>query len=791
MISTTNYAIHKIAIRRIKSSKIRNFFVGIIILVSAAILSFILAYAYNITCEYATQTAYQAIYINLSKENILNLQKDPRIMSVGLYQLAGMTEKENGITMGLVCSDENTMQLSNIVLSDGVMPKSSNEILVEQGYLDALHLDACIGDTLLVTYRNQASRELEVCSFVIKGIISTTAETDKNRIAYNAVVSDQFIHENAALSKQPVSAMVSVKEVEKYGNQELKEVVQDIGTGCGISEDQIQMNNLYIDSNNASGGTIMMVLAVAAVLLGTCALVIYNIFYISIVGNISAFGQLRTIGTTKRQVKKIVSIEGGRLALYFVPFGCLLGYALTFLADRHAFHPFIDLLFVLLSGVVCFGVVKLSVKKPAKIAMSISPIEAFKYSAYSGGKVECKRQHRLTPYSLAFMNLSRNKQKSIITFVSLVLSGMLMVSLSSLLTSFDPVERAKQSFPYGASYKVELNRALISPTVSLTDLQKNNPLTDELYQSLSKIDGISEIISKKEMGVIIDGTETTIYGMNANDREKLSNYLMTGILPDIDKQGNDTLIVNINSPELNYLNKSFEVGNIVTFILNGVNGQRRISLVVAAVISDPNDASSFILPESAIEKFVPYNTNSVYVMRAEEEYSPVIESAIQSMIDGKDTLRLNTLNDLITQYKSVFSTISVAVYFLLGFVAVFSIINLVNTSMTNIISRKKEVGLLQAVGLDHKQLFKMLSTENLFHTFGSFFFSIVLGVMAGWMICSFVQKIPGFNFVQYTFPIWPLLAYLLIAIILQVGITWWANRYYNKNSVIEQIRTSE
>ena len=39
------------------------------------------------------------------------------------------------------------------------------------------------------------------------------------------------------------------------------------------------------------------------------------------------------------------------------------------------------------------------------------------------------------------------------------------------------------------------------------------------------------------------------------------------------------------------------------------------------------------------------------------------------MIASIDALRLETLNDLIIQYKSVFSTISVAVYCLLGFIA--------------------------------------------------------------------------------------------------------------------------
>ena len=247
-------------------------------------------------------------------------------------------------------------------------------------------------------------------------------------------------------------------------------------------------------------------------------------------------------------------------------------------------------------------------------------------------------------------------------------------------------------------------------------------------------------------------------------------------------------IVNISSPELGYLNKSYDVGDTVTFTLDGTDGQNRVELVVAAIVSDRNDVSSFILPESAIEEIVPYNANSAYVLRATEEYSQATESAIQSMIASIDALRLETLNELIIQYKSVFSTISVAVYCLLGFIAVFSIINLVNTCMTNIISRQKEIGLLRAVGLDHKQLSQMISIENAFQTFGSFLFSMILGLIAGQMICSFVQNIPGFNFVHYTFPLLPLLAYLLVVVVLQLGITLWADHYYKRSGVVEQIR---
>lgn len=107
------------------------------------------------------------------------------------------------------------------------------------------------------------------------------------------------------------------------------------------------------------------------------------------------------------------------------------------------------------------------------------------------------------------------------------------------------------------------------------------------------MDGISEVICQKEIRVVLDGMETTIYGMNDYDKSALSNRLMAGTLPEPDAQSNNALIVNISSPELGYLNKSYDVGDTVTFTLDGADGQESIELVVAAIISDRNDVSSF------------------------------------------------------------------------------------------------------------------------------------------------------------------------------------------------------
>ena len=524
-------------------------------------------------------------------------------------------------------------------------------------------------------------------------------------------------------------------------------------------------------------------------------MVIYNIFFISVMNNVTSFGQLRTLGATKKQIKRIISKEGNYLALRFIPLGCIAGGMLSFLIDRTAFQLFPDAVIVLLSGAAVFICVKLSILKPAKIAMSVSPMEASRYSSYTkvkkGGKRLKRNRKPLTPCSLAAMNLLRDRKKSILTFTSLVLSGMMLVGISSLLSSLDPEQRAKQSFPYEGAYVVELNRALVTPTLSLTRLQENNLLTDELKHDILSIDGVSGVVCQQELCVTIDGMETAIRSMNAEDYETLKDRVMAGELPYHDHTGENSLVVNMGSPELEYLQKSYEVGDTVTFSQAGNDLQGNLTYVVSTVVFDKNSASSFILPAAEIERAVPYNANSAFVIQTGDSGYAEIEDELQSLIGAGDSLRLKALKDMTMQYKSVFSTISLAAYALLAVIIMFSIINLVNTSMTNIISRRKEMGLFRAIGLDSRQLYRMIGFENGFQTLGSFAASIVGGLIIGKAICSAVGNVPGFSFAEYTFPAVSVVFYFLLVFALQFVLTKWAGLYCRRNSVVEQLRVTE
>lgn len=782
----TKNVIKKLAARRMKSGAQRNLFVGIIISLTACILSFISCYGYNVTEELAGQTGYQVLYSGLTPEDTDRLKGDERIAQMGLFLSAGMTTKVNGVSMSLDFSDEQALALSGISIEKGRLPGERNEIALEQDYLAEIGSRAGLGDWITLEYRNHANRKLVTSDFVIVGFLSTSADGEKNRVAYQAVVSDAYIQSDTALGNERKSAMVTVRESEKYSNEDLKDLVKRIGTDSGLTEDQIQMNALNIDKHHMSPETVSTILAAAAVMLFGCALVIYNIFYISVIENVAEFGQLRTLGASSRQLKKMMNRESRILALTYIPPGSLAGLGLAFLADSKAFRLSIDLVLAVVMGILVYLTVKFSAHRPVKTAAGISPMAALRYNAYDcvpGGR---KRKVNLSPMSLAGISLCRNKKKTFLTLLSLIFSGGLFISVSTILASFDPQARAALSFPYGSHFLVELNKELLSPSFSMTDLQLASPLTEELVRKLEQLNGIESVDVMRGIQPFLGDDKIDLTGMNDKDYGIYSEQLIQGSLPLPSDVGRSTMIVNKDGPEIKYLQTEYEVGDKVSLLIPDGSQYKEAVYTVAAVISDQNSSNGFILPEAELEALVPFNSMVTLAVTTSKDWEEEAEALIRAVMGENDMLRMKTLKELTKEYKSLFQAITAAVCTFAAFIILFSLINLINTIMTNLISRRKELALLWAVGLDKGQMIRMINWENGFLTVVSFATALVLGSMTGKAGCSVLQNMPGFNFVQYKFPFLLTGCYLVVILVVQIAISRSSVRYLlNGEEIIE------
>ena len=151
-------------------------------------------------------------------------------------------------------------------------------------------------------------------------------------------------------------------------------------------------------------------------------LIIYNIFQISVTGDIRYYGLLKTIGVTPRQLKRIIRQQALLLCAIGCPVGLaagwLVGYLLvplvierTSLGEISASVSGSPLIF-LVSAFFTVVTVLLSCKKPGRMAAKVSPVEAVKYTeAAFSSKRKRKREHAGVG-RMALANLGRNKKKN-------------------------------------------------------------------------------------------------------------------------------------------------------------------------------------------------------------------------------------------------------------------------------------------------------------------------------------------------------------------------------------------
>ena len=138
--------------------------------------------------------------------------------------------------------------------------------------------------------------------------------------------------------------------------------------------------------------------------------------------------------------------------------------------------------------------------------------------------------------------------------------------------------------------------------------------------------------------------------------------------------------------------------------------------------------------------------------------------------------------------KQLIRTIQYTIYGLLIVIGIIGYISLINTMITSILVRKKELGILQAIGLSDKQLRQMIHREGLFFTFGTLALSLTIGNGLGYLLVRIIINTQILTISQYEYPITQTLVLIVAVVIGQIAITVFVNRYIHKQSLVERMR---
>lgn len=782
MLKREKSVIKKIAAANLKAEQAKNYFAGTIIALSAFLLTVVLSFGYNWFANLKNESDFQAIFYNISDDQVRRLDATEEIQKFGLYREVGRAKKEEKV-LSILYSDEAMMDLSHAAIIEGEFPALHNEIAIEKDYIpgDRYTPGIGIGDRIVVEFRNSASKEIQTNEFVVSGILRTTASGEPDRTGFNALVSKAFMDADPYLSKVNPSAAIRIQNAGGYSNTALKLKITGIGKGIGISEKDIQINHINVDSNNLSGNSVLTIFCIVLVVLSACWLVIYNIFYISITKRIKQYGQLRALGATKKQIKMLVLYEGRHLSKKYVPIGIVLGCLASWLLNPSHWVMLSSLFLASISGLFTVLTVRVSLNAPAKFAAKTSPVEAFRYVGVEiDDKKDRKSLKRLTPITLAALNMTRSRKKTVLTISSLVFSGILFITFATLMNSADAVSRAKQHFTGNGDFMVNISHDLLSETVTLSDLQSENQLSDAFKKSILSIPGVDYVIEHQYVEATVKGARET------------AEPVVVGIenIPNaMDLPNGSGLFLNSASSAFDFYDIHYEVGDRITLLLGNEQKKVEHEFEVIGDIPDKDNGTPFYLPTNVLQSKAPFNPNESYeVILAENADERLVKSGLQQLMQQKDTLEIQSFSETVETYRTAFKTVSMAANSFMIFIALFSVMNLINTFTATMASRKVELGMMQAVGMNRKQLTAMLGYEAGLVMFVSFAVSLLIGNVLGYWLSDSLGNMGGLSYIQYQFPWSAILLYVLVMLLIQIGMMSYVKISSLKHTVVERLR---
>lgn len=735
---------------------------------------------------------FQASYDNLTEDKIEKLRHQPEIeMVASLYNL-GEIKMPEGYSLYLAYMDDAACYIARnqFTLKDGTMPSKENEIAVDREMVNKYFSNTAIGDKISFQINGKSQ------DFVISGITESSTESQGN---YSCYISKSFVENSSNYNPAKYQSYVCFADADSTSKEILKERIASIGKEIGAD---YSLSFLFFRENmGLSFENILTFVSLSVLVLFAGITVIQSIFRISINEKIRNFGQLRTLGTTALQIKKMINYESRYLSWLGIPPGIVLGAIVgTVLGSNEfssGFSP-INIPFVMIGvSIICTLMVKLSVRKPLKIAATTSPIEAVRYIAYRNAPMQSRKHNKkISPYSLALLNLGRDKKKTASTLLSLIFGGLLLFISASAAVSNTPEQFVREKFfVNGGSFRIYLSEESVGKN------ETNNPLNESLKEELLNTKGIQKIIPLR------DSVGMCHYSINGNATEGMCDiisvqstegnfsfveqYLIDGQMP---KNQFEVLLTD------GYMELGITKGTPIKITNSGeeieciVSGFFDKSFVGTENGTDAIDPANLIITQELAQQLFTNTENFAYSWEiiTDKTYNDEIESAIQQKITSKEKgLSICSYNDAVEYMESSMNLLFGSLQMLSLLILLFGIINLINMTLSNHQARKQEISTLRSVGLSLKQLYRSLITEGLLYVLVSFGIVLLVGIPIAIPVSKAVGILFGMPNLSYQFPTMQIGGYLLILILLQLILSVWEIRDLKKRSLTEQMRAME
>lgn len=815
----------RVAYCNMRHYKSKNILIGIAIILTTLLLFVIPSIGkdmveVNFAVINKIYPTWHALYRNVDESTVMKLAAHHDVKTYGLRSDAGYMNLEDA-TVSMMYMDRTGMELYKVKLKEGQLPQKENDIVVSKGILEALGQNGKIGDTITVPYQilkddgldYTKEKDFRICGFLADN------ENSKEQKQYTSLVSEAFLKAEIPVEQVKYRFLLQVNGQKGNTTADYTETIQNIARQFGISEDDMNINKEYLAANYVDPATIPVIVGIMLIVVLAGIITIYSVYYVSMNQRVREFGKLKAIGATKRQLRQIVLREGMGVALFAIPIGLLIGtvavkvvllqfvehakdsnvlvteaYKVVAKGEVQLYYWWIYLLAI----AVTLCTVYLSLMKPMRMAAKVSEIEAMRYQGGSKRQKSSRKGYQfLNIGRLTKRNLAENKKKSTITIVSMAVTGIFVMMVATVLSCANPMESAKSSIvgQYEISPIVESGNKE-HPEYEWAEVQKNNPLNEGLKQQIEELDGVERVdvfTALKVSGGPFEeeiGTEF-INGVPEEYAEELKKGITEGNVTYEELKSGDKVILD---RALLHWYPDIKVGDKLKLNIHDGDNTFQKEIEVAAIGEYGRGLTNYnclIMAKEGAEKLTINNSSSYFQVIADKDYDEALEASLQAIVDGSGRLQMRTWKNEYDTWENAIQMTRGACYAFIIILAAISIMNLINTMINSVHVRKKELGMMQAIGMSDRQLMKMLQLEGIFYTVGTLIISIGVGSLAGYPLFLYAKRTGMFDISTYHYPVTAAIIIILTLFVIQMLLAIFIAKSVRKDSLIERIRFSE
>ncbi len=561
-------------------------------------------------------------------------------------------------------------------------------------------------------------------------------------------------------------------------------------------------------------------------------LFIYNIFYISVTKDIRYYGQLKTVGMTSVQLKRMVYKQAVWNSLAGIPTGLCLAFVviktivariLIIVSLGYIEMPVNNIIVLklwifILAGGFAFLTSIISCKKPADIAGECSPVEAMRYI----GTLKNIKRHKIgngSLYTMAFRNMFRDKKQAVVIFISFTISVSIFLVVNVVIRAND----SKYILNEVSNCDIDiLNETTL-------DDDREQILTDEKISEIKKITSVESVRKVTSAKTVVPYDED-VYGDYYKELYKTRYYAGQSYEDDMELYKQDPAhgfftprFIGIDDYGFEMLNKSlgdvldkesFDNGEIAVaikfftegdsgmtgkithfYLPEGLEPDKEYCIKIAAVGDGQMNPAHFaggttpdlVVSEKYAKKLLGETFTERICINYKESYSEETEEEVKSVFSGEKRISIDSKLESYNLMKGAEMQIKILGGSIGLIMAVLALLNYFNMMAAGVQNRSREFATLESIGMTVKQIKKMLRLEGIGYAVISVIASMVIGLPLSYIVFTNTTR----YLIKFSIPWINNLFLFTVIIVLCMTVPVIIYKKTQDTSIIERLKCNE